>query len=76
MEELKIIYKILSAIWKLCKKYGYKQLTDQEWEAFVQDGKELREGFRQKGEDFDLLYRDLFFSLQRMYIRKGEKDGE
>lgn len=73
MEELKIIYKILSAIWKMCKKYGYKQLTDQEWEAFVQDGKDLREEFLQKGEGFDLLYRDLFSGLQKMYIRKGEE---
>ncbi len=76
MEELKIIYGIISSIWKLCKKYGYKQLTDHEWESFVQDGISLQRKFREKGEEFDRLYRDLFAGLQAMYIRKGEKQHE
>lgn len=71
MEELKIMYEIITAIWKLCKKYGSRRLTCEQWAIFTEEGKALRERFRQNGDEFDLLYRGLFMALQDYYIRKG-----
>lgn len=73
MEELKVIYRMMDALWKLCKRYQGHALTEKEWEAFVEDGKALREQFRTEGEEMDMLFRGLFFAIQDYYVRKGKK---
>lgn len=74
MEELKLVYEIITAIWKLCKKYECRRLTCEEWESFVEDGMALREQFSQKGEDCDVLFRGLFMALQDYYRRKEKNE--
>lgn len=71
MEELKIIYELITSIWKLIKKYGANRLTDEQWEVFVADGIESRNTFLAKGEQYDLLYRGMFSAVQDYYIRKN-----
>lgn len=71
MEELKIIYDLITSIWRMCKKYGTDRLTCEQWEAFVEEGKKGREMYRVKGEQYDMLYRGMFSALQEYYIRKG-----
>ncbi len=71
MEELKIIYGLITSIWKLVKKYGCNKLTDGQWEAFVGEGMAARKVFLEKGEQYDLLYRGLFSAVQDYYIRKN-----
>lgn len=76
MDELKIIYELITSIWKLIKKYGTNRLTDEQWEAFVEDGNESRKNFLAKGEQYDLLYRGMFSAVQNYYIRKKGADGK
>lgn len=71
MEELKIIYNLITSIWKLCKKYGTDKLTYGQWEAFVEDGQRTREIYLAKGSQYDMLYRGMFSALQEYYIQKG-----
>ena len=62
MEELKIIYNLITSVWKLIKKYGCNKLTDEQWEAFVEDGMATRKVYLEKGE-------------QDYYIRKKGDAG-
>lgn len=71
MEELKIIYGLITSVWKLIKKHGCNKLTDEQWETFVKDGMASRQAYLEKGEEYDLLYRDLFSAVQNYYIRKN-----
>ncbi|WP_297642781.1 hypothetical protein [uncultured Bacteroides sp.] len=73
MEELKIIYDLITSVWKLVKKYGCSRLTDEQWESFVEDGKRDREIYHGKGEMFDLFYRGMFSVVQDYYIQKNSK---
>ena len=75
MEELKIIYDLITSVWKLIKKYGCNKLTDEQWEAFVEDGMAARKVYLEKGEQYDLLYRGLFSAVQDYYIRKKGDAG-
>lgn len=70
MEELMIIYNLITSIWRLCRKYGTDRLTCEKWEAFVEDGKRIREDYFTQGEQYDMLYRGMFSALQEYYIRK------
>ncbi len=72
MEELKLIYELITAVWKLIKKYGCGRLSDEQWEGFIEDGKRAREIYREKGEIYDLLYRGMFSAVQDYYSRKNE----
>lgn len=76
MEELKIIYDIISGIWKLFRKYGTRRLDDAKWEALLKDGNTLGRGVKQKGEEYYLLFYDLWVALRNFYQRKEVwKDG-
>lgn len=66
-------FRVFTETWRLFKKYGFRELTEKEWEAFVEDGKALREQFRTEGEEMDMLFRGLFFAVQDYYVRKGNK---
>lgn len=76
MEELKIIYGLITSIWKLCKKYGTDKLTYNQWESFVEDGQKTREIYLVKGSQYDMLYREMFSALQEYYIRKNTSVGD
>lgn len=70
MEELKIIYEIVTAIWKLLKKYGCCRLADQQWDNIRDESQELANQFRQQGEDFYQLFHDLYVAVRNYYSRK------
>lgn len=78
MEELKIIYGLITSIWKLCKKYGTGKLTCEQWESFIEDGKKAREFYLARGGKYDVLYRGMFSALQEYYIKIGtdKREGE
>lgn len=70
MEELKTIYEIVLAIWKLIKKYGCRRLSDQQWDSIRDESQELGKQFRQRGEDFYQLFHDLYVAVRNYYKRK------
>ena len=73
MDELKQIYQIILSIWQLCKKYGAKKLTDDEWTVFIATAEKAEKESRKYGESLNRLYRDMFAALQAYYERKGTK---
>lgn len=76
MEELKIIYGLITSIWKLCRKYGIGKLTCEQWESFIEDGKKAREFYLARGVQYDVLYRGMFSALQDYYIQKKDEQGK
>ena len=73
MDEKKAIYSVCNDIWSLVKKYGCADLTDEQWEQFVNgDGYALQEKYRKVNRDIELLMRDMFRAVQEYYIRKKE----
>ena len=64
MEELKLIYELITAVWKLIKKYGCGRLSDEQWEGFIEDGMRASDIYREKGETYDLLYRGMLSAVQ------------
>ena len=78
MDEKKAIYSVCNDIWSLVKKYGCADLTDEQWEQFVNgDGYALQEKYRKVNRDIELLMRDMFRAVQEYYIRKKEgREGE
>lgn len=73
MDEKKAIYSVCNDIWSLAKKYGCAELTDEQWEQFVDgDGYALQEKYRKVNRDIELLMRDMFRAMQEYYVRKKE----
>ena len=74
MEEKKIVYSIILSVWNLAKEYDFRKLSDDEWETLTEKAKIKREEFKQHGEKFDLLFRDMYRAIQRYYEGKNN-DG-
>lgn len=76
MEDRKAIYNIHHDMWMLTEKYGYKKLTDAQWEQFVAEGYALQEKYRKVGRDMELMFRDAFRAVQQYYEHKKEPGYE
>lgn len=76
MKEKEIVYSIILDVWNLFKKYGFGQLSYEQWEQFFAEGRKLREKHKVHGKDMDMLFRDMFGAIQMYYIQKngGEAD--
>ena len=74
MDDLRLVYGAVNAVWGLRKRYGPGPLKDVEWERFVEEGKRLQRDFAKQDQDVELLFRDWFRALQEYYSRK--KSGE
>lgn len=74
MEELKLIYELITAVWKLIKKYGCGRLSDEQWEGFVTDGQKLILKYRAEGAAVERLCRDLLDAFQT-FMSGSEKGG-
>ena len=70
MEEKKIVYDVILSIWNLAKEHGFENLTNEQWDSLLEKAMALEKQFKQKGETIDLLFRDMFDSLQKYYERK------
>ena len=70
MEEKKIVYDVILSIWNLAKEHGFEKLTDEQWDSLLEKATALEKQFKQKEETIDLLFRDMFDSLQKYYERK------
>lgn len=70
MEEKKIVYDVILSIWNLAKEFDFKNLSDNEWQSFIEKANEQRNRFKQNGENIDLLFRDMYRALENYYERK------
>lgn len=70
MEELKIIYGIITCIWKLFKKYGCHRLDNGQWEGMLNDCQSVARQCKKYGEEFYLLFYDLYSAILKYYKRK------
>ena len=74
MDDLKLVYEAINAIWRLRKRYAPGQLEDAEWEQFTEEGRQLQTGFAKLDPDVDSLFRDWFRALQKYYSRKETRE--
>lgn len=65
------VYELVVDIWRLASKYGFRKMSDAEWEAFVIGGERLSKKYRVKGGSVERLCRDLFAAFQDFHQRKS-----
>lgn len=75
MEELKIVYNVITDIWKLVKKYNCERLNNIQSEEFLKDSNALVEKYKAYGPEIDALVRRFIVSVEYYYESK-EKNGE
>lgn len=71
MNEIQLVYEIITEVWKIAKKYKCEQLNNDEWQNFVDDGYALRKKYACKGKEIDLLVVELFMAILNYYERKN-----
>lgn len=71
MDEKKLVYEVIISIWEMFKKYGFEKLTDVQWENLIEDAEIKRKEFKEKGEQIELLFRDMFWCIENYYEDKG-----
>lgn len=75
MNRKKILHEIILDLWdllKMAQKYECEKLTDSEWEVFFNKSIEFTKKYRDKGKEFEILFRDLFAAIQKYYQDKGK----
>ena len=72
MDEKKLVYEVIISIWEMFKKYGFEKLTDVQWENLIEDAEIKRKEFKEKGEQIELLFRDMFWCIENYYEGKGK----
>lgn len=70
MDEKKLVYEVIISIWEMFKKYGFEKLTDVQWENLIEDAEIKRKEFKEKGEQIELLFRDMFWCIENYYEDK------
>ena len=70
MDEKKLVYEVIISIWEMFKKYGFEKLTDSQWENLIEDAEIKRKEFKEKGEQIELLFRDMFWCIENYYEEK------
>lgn len=68
----KDIYELVVDVWRLAAGYGFRKMTDPEWEAFISAGNRLVLKYRPRGASVERLCRDLFAAFQEFYHQKGK----
>lgn len=76
MDEKKAVYEIILSIWNLFKEYGFKQLSDDEWENLRQQADKLEKESKKQGKLLNRLFRDMFAALQEYYKGKVREEQE
>lgn len=66
-----IVYQTILDIWNLFKKYGFNNLSEEQWECLISDGTFLLEKYKKQNKDIEILYRNLFTVVQRFYEKKS-----
>ena len=72
MDEKKIVYQIVLDVWNLTKEYGFKPLSEEQWNEMIEKGDKLREKYKQQGEIFQRLFTQMFFAAQEYYATKEQ----
>lgn len=73
MDELRVIYELILAIWHLFKKYGVKRLDDDKWDSLLVDCDALRRKALEQGQEYYELFYDLYVALRNYYQRKEKQ---
>lgn len=72
MDEKKIIYEIIISIWNLVKEYFLHKLSEEEAEAVYEKSVAEAKRFKEYGDSYNLLFRDLWLAFTKYYERKNK----
>lgn len=73
MKEKEIVLKIMVAVWELFKKYGFKKLSDAQWDRLLDEHRGLQGQAKKKGKVACRLYDDMSLALFHYYEGKAGK---
>lgn len=76
MDEKKIVYEIIVSVWSLVKEYMLHELSENEAAAMVSKADSEEKRFKEYGESYNLLFRDLWSAFTRYYYRRGVNEKE
>ena len=71
MEEKKIVYEIIISIWNIVKEYFFQKKSDEEIGIMLDKVEAEEKRFLQYGENYNLLFREIWSAFRRFYERKN-----
>lgn len=76
MDEKKILYNIITDIWNLLKTHmiGKKQLTDDEWQAYVDDVGQKQKKYYSNME-YCILFEQFCDIIEKFMVKKGKDNA-
>lgn len=74
MDEKKIIYEIIISIWDIVKTYFFNPLSESEIDEMYSKAKSEANRFKEYGDTYNLLFRDIWLSFIKYYERKNKSD--
>ena len=72
MQEKKIIYEIILSIWDIVKTYFFKPLSESEIDEMDSKAKSEANRFKEYGDTYNLLFRDLWLAFTKYYERNNK----
>lgn len=72
MDEKKIIYEIIISIWDIVKTYFFKPLSESEIDEMDSKAKSEANRFKEYGDTYNLLFRDLWLAFTKYYERNNK----
>lgn len=72
MQEKKIVYEIIISIWDIVKTYFFKPLSESEIDEMDSKAKSEANRFKEYGDTYNLLFRDLWSAFTKYYERNNK----
>ena len=72
MQEKKIVYEIIISIWDIVKTYFFKPLSESEIDEMDSKAKSEANRFKEYGDTYNLLFRDLWLAFTKYYERNNK----
>ena len=72
MEEKKIVYEIIISVWNLVKEYFLHKLSEEEAEVVYAKSVAEANRFKEYGDSYNLLFRDLWLAFTKYYERNNK----
>ena len=72
MQEKKIVYEIIISIWDRVKTYFFKPLSESEIDEMDSKAKSEANRFKEYGDTYNLLFRDLWLAFTKYYERNNK----
>lgn len=71
------VYEVIIDCWAVAKKYGFAQMTEDDWQKFIDEAESLSKKWKAEGSVLWMLYRRIIGGLTEAItaIQRGDENG-